>query len=71
MENLHRLTSEALVDIVSTQTAAYLQMQTEGGADEQFKRCKLLLRAVQKEIHQRSNNNQMNSVLLEDENLDK
>lgn len=54
MENLHRLKSDALVDILSTQTAAYLQMQTEGGSIDEFKRCKLLLRAIQKELNQRN-----------------
>lgn len=54
MENLHRLTSDALVDLLSKQTAAYLRMQTEGGSVEEFTRCKLLLRAIQKELDQRN-----------------
>ena len=57
MENLHRLNSDALVDLLSKQTAAYLQMQTEGGSVEDFRRCKLLLRALQKELDQRNRNN--------------
>lgn len=54
MENIHRLNTDALVDLLSKQTAAYLRMQTEGGPVEEFTRCKLLLWAVQKELSQRN-----------------
>ena len=65
MENLHRLTSDTLVDLLSKQTAAYLQMQTEGGSVEEFTRCKLLLRAIQKELNQRNNNNKQDDPYVE------
>ena len=69
MENLHTLNSEALVEILSTQTAAYLQMQIEGGSLEEFRKCKLLLRADQKELDQRNKNKPDNTALLSDETL--
>jgi hypothetical protein len=54
MEKLHSLNSDALVDLLSKQTVTYLRMQTEGGSVEEFIRCKLLLRAVQKELNERN-----------------
>ena len=70
MENLHRLKSDALVDLLSKQTATYLQMQAEGGTYEEFKRCKLLLRAVQKELDQRNKNKPDVSAYFSDETID-
>lgn len=53
MENLHKLNIEELVDILSTQTTLYLQMQVEGTSQIEFQRCWLLVHAVQAEIKSR------------------
>lgn len=57
MEELHKLTIEALVDLLSIKTEAYLHMHIEGSAsDEEFDKCRLYLRALQKEIKSREKN---------------
>ena len=50
MENIHRLRTEALVDLLSFKTDAYYRMQAMGATQEEFAKCKLLIRAIQKEI---------------------
>lgn len=56
MENLHNLTIEELVDILSTQTTLYVQMHVEGTTQVEFQRCWLLIHAVQAEIRSRKEN---------------
>jgi len=50
LENIHRLRTEALVDLLSMQTDTYYQMQAMCATEEEFAKCKLLIRAIQKEI---------------------
>lgn len=63
MENLHRLNIETLIDMLSTQTNTYLQMHIEGATEDEFAKCNLLLKAVQKEIDSRKkiNSNALSS----------
>ena len=56
MENLHKLTIEELVDILSTQTTLYIQMHPEGTTQAEFQKCRLLIQAVQAEIKARREN---------------
>ena len=56
MENLHKLNIEELVDILSTQTTLYLQMQDEGTSQIEFQKCWLLIHALQAEINSRWEN---------------
>ena len=53
MESLHSLNIEQLVDILSTQTALYVQMHVEGASQPAFENCWLLMQAVQAEIKSR------------------
>ena len=64
MEHLHTLDIEQLVDILSTQTALYVQMHAEGASQAEFQRCKLLIHAVQDEISSRKENK---SQILQEE----
>jgi hypothetical protein len=53
LENLQQLKTEALIDLLSRQTDIYVRMQTMCAGEEEFARCKLLLRAIHKELEQR------------------
>jgi len=53
MENLHKLSIEELVDILSTQTSLYIQMHTEGANDTEFQKCRQLIKVIQEEIKSR------------------
>jgi len=53
MENLHSLSIEQLVDILSTQTTLYVQMHVEGANRPAVEKCWLTIRAVQAEIKSR------------------
>jgi hypothetical protein len=56
MENLHRLKTEILIDMLSIQTDAFLRMHAVGAKEDEFARCQLLLRALQKELGLRKRN---------------
>ena len=53
MDNLSILNTEELVDMLSTQTTLYLQMQVEGASQIEFQNCSLLIQQVQAEIKSR------------------
>ena len=67
MENLNRLKTEALVDLLSTQTDTLYRMQTVGASEEEFARCKLLLRAIHKELDHRKRKD--SNINLQDEEI--
>ena len=54
MDNLKHLSTEQLVDILSTQTSLFIQMHTTGASETEFEKCKLLIQSVQAEIKARS-----------------
>ena len=53
MNDLNKLRTEELVDILSEQTSLYVQMHIEGAWEKEFQKCRLLLQAVQAEISSR------------------
>jgi hypothetical protein len=53
MENLHSLTIDELVDVLSTQTTLYVKMHVEGATRTEFEKCWLMMKAVQAEIKAR------------------
>lgn len=67
MENLNRLKTEALVDLLSTQTDTFYRMQAIGASEEEFARCKLLLRAIHKELDNRKRKD--SNIDLQDEEI--
>ena len=50
MDNLNKLNTEELVDLLSEQTTLYVQMHMEGVSKTEFQKCRLLIEAVQAEI---------------------
>jgi len=50
---LKQLSTEELVDLVSTQTLLYIQMHEQGASKVEFEQCKQLIQSVQKEINVR------------------
>lgn len=50
MEDLKKLNMEALVDLLSMQTSAYIQMHTMGATKGEFKKTQLQVEAIQAEI---------------------
>jgi hypothetical protein len=67
MENLNRLKTEVLVDLLSTQTDTFYRMQAVGASEEEFARCKLLLRAIHKELDNRKRKD--SNIDLQDEEI--
>ena len=57
MNNLSNLRIDELVGLLSEQTSLYVQMHTEGASENEFHKCRLLLRAVQAEIKSRRESN--------------
>ena len=53
MNDLNKLRTEELVDILSKQTSLYVQMHIEGAWEKEFQKFRLLLQAVQAEISSR------------------
>ena len=53
MNDLNKLSTEELVDILSEQTSLYVQMHIEGASEKEFQKCRLLLQAIQAEISSR------------------
>ena len=53
LENLLQLNNEELIDLLSKQTDIYVRMQSMCASEEEFARCKLLLRAIHRELEQR------------------
>ena len=54
MDNLSTLKMDELVDILSMETTLYVQMHAEGTDEIAFKKCRLLIEAVQAEIRSRN-----------------
>ena len=53
MKDLKSLDMDALVDLLSTQTSAYIQMHILGASKGEFKRTQLHVEAIQAEINSR------------------
>ena len=53
MESLRNLEMTVLVDMLATYTEKYLKMQSDGGAEEEFAKCSLTVKAIQNEIDSR------------------
>jgi hypothetical protein len=53
MEDLKRLDMDVLVDLLSTQTSAYIQMHALGASKGEFKKTQLQVEAIQAEIKSR------------------
>ena len=54
MENLHTLSKNELIDLLADQAALYSKMHLEGGSQEDFQKCLLLIRAIQTEVESRN-----------------
>jgi len=57
-DNLKQISTEDLVDILSTQTSLFIHLHTEGASEIEFQQCKQLIQAVQEEINSRKKSNQ-------------
>lgn len=53
MEDLKSLDMDALVDLLSTKTSAYIQMHTLDASKSEFKKTQLHVEAIQAEIKSR------------------
>lgn len=53
MQEIQKLETAVLVDMLANQTASYLKMISEGASEEEFARCNLTMKALQSEIEQR------------------
>jgi hypothetical protein len=58
MEKLSSLKTAELVDILSTQTRLYMQMQAGDAGEIEFEQCRLLIKLVQEEIKSRKETKQ-------------
>lgn len=55
MESLRSLELSVLVDMLAVQTERYLKMESDGASEEEFAKCALTIKALQKEIDSRKN----------------
>jgi hypothetical protein len=63
MQELRRLETTVLLDLLATNTAGYLRMLNTGAREEEFAKCYLTIRAIQAEIEFRKKTaNQASSV---------
>lgn len=53
MEDLKKLNTDVLVDRLSTQTSAYIQMHSMGASKGEFKKTQLQVEAIQAEFKSR------------------
>jgi hypothetical protein len=54
MESLQSFEQSVLVDMLAVQTEKYLKMQSDGATEEEFAKCALTIKALQKEIDSRN-----------------
>jgi len=50
MNKLHKFSLEELVDLLSTQTSLFIQMQTTGATEIEYENCRQLILDLQEEI---------------------
>jgi hypothetical protein len=55
MDNLQALQLPALVDMLAEYTVSYTKMLSDGATEDEFKKCKLMIDAIQLEIETRKN----------------
>ncbi|TMI89428.1 MAG: hypothetical protein E6H08_16540 [Bacteroidetes bacterium] len=56
MQELGNLETSRLVDLLAQHTADYTKMMSEGTTEEEYAKCKLIIKALQAEIESRKTN---------------
>ena len=62
MLDIRNLETSQLVDLLARQTEIYLKMSSQGTTEEEYIKCNLLIKALQKELDYR-NNSDVSSTL--------
>ena len=55
MEDPRNLETSELVDLLAEQTEIYLKINSQGASEEEYVKCNLMIKALQKELDQRKN----------------